>query len=140
MYPSTCFFEGTVLSEGRGTMTPFEIYGHPDLEGDFSFTPVSIPGMSIHPKLKDQLCYGVDLRHFVPQDGWNRIFLQWIIDAYSRFPDKEDFFTSYFDTLAGTSKLRDQILAGWNEAQIRESWKADLEIFKAKSAAYMIYP
>ena len=31
LYPSTCFFEGTVLSEGRGTDKPFQIFGHPSL-------------------------------------------------------------------------------------------------------------
>ncbi|MCA1747246.1 MAG: DUF1343 domain-containing protein, partial [Bacteroidales bacterium] len=65
IYPSTCFFEGTVISEGRGTLMPFEVYGHPDLPGSFSFVPEGIDGMSMYPKLKGETCYGEDLRGFV---------------------------------------------------------------------------
>ncbi|MFM1961711.1 MAG: hypothetical protein RLZZ172_556, partial [Bacteroidota bacterium] len=50
-YPSTCFFEGTVLSEGRGTPKPFQYFGHPQLPLSlFSFTPRAIPG-AMTPKL-----------------------------------------------------------------------------------------
>jgi uncharacterized protein YbbC (DUF1343 family) len=139
IYPSTCFFEGTVISEGRGTMTPFEVFGHPDLDGDYSFTPVSIPGMSSYPKLKDQRCFGVDLREYVPDGGWTRLELKWLLDAYASFPEKDRFFTGYFNTLAGTSELREQIEAGWDESRIRASWKPDLEQFLEKRARYLIY-
>ena len=140
MYPSTCFFEGTVISEGRGTQTPFEIYGHPDLEGDFSFTPVSIPGMSRYPKLKDQLCFGADLRDYSPPKGWSKIHLEWLIDAYSKYPRKDKFFTPYFEKLAGTAELRNQIEEGWDETRIRESWRTDLDAFRLKREPYLIYP
>lgn len=138
MYPSTCFFEGTVLSEGRGTPMPFEVYGHPDLEGSFSFTPVSIPGVSGNPKFRDQLCYGTDLREFEPADGWS-LRLTWLLDAYQKYPRKEEFFTSYFNTLAGTAALREQIEAGWDESGIKQSWQLDLEEFKKKREKYLIY-
>jgi len=139
MYPSTCFFEGTVISEGRGTSIPFEVYGHPELEGQFSFTPVSIPGVSGNPKFRDQLCYGADLSKYVPAEGWSKIELQWLLDAYFKFPRKEEFFTAYFDKLAGTSSLRKQIEAGWNEEQIRLSWQKDLGGYMQKREGYMIY-
>jgi uncharacterized protein YbbC (DUF1343 family) len=140
IYPSTCFFEGTVISEGRGTQAPFELFGHPDLEGDFSFTPVSIPGMSRYPKLEGKRCFGKDLREYVPPDGWNRIHLNWLLEAYAAYPRKDEFFTSYFETLAGTAGLRKQIEDGWDESRIRESWKSDLEEFKLKREPYLIYP
>ncbi|MEA3463323.1 MAG: DUF1343 domain-containing protein, partial [Bacteroidota bacterium] len=76
MYPSTCFFEGTVLSEGRGTSMPFEAYGHPELPGDFSFTPESIPGVARNPKFEGRICYGADLRDFYPEAGWTSLYLQ----------------------------------------------------------------
>jgi len=139
MYPSTCFFEGTLISEGRGTSIPFEVYGHPELEGQFSFTPVSIPGVSGNPKFRDQLCYGADLSKYVPSEGWSKIELQWLLDAYFKFPRKEEFFTAYFDKLAGTSSLRKQIEAGWNEEQIRLSWQKDLGGYMQKREGYMIY-
>ncbi|MBN2699151.1 MAG: DUF1343 domain-containing protein [Bacteroidales bacterium] len=140
LYPSTCFFEGTVISEGRGTPVPFEVYGHPLLKGDFSFTPEEIPGMSANPKLKGQLCYGRDLRNFNPENGWNRIFLEWLLEAYDQFPDKEKFFIPYFDKLAGTTRLREQIEAGWNEESIRRSWETELEAFQEIRKKYLLYP
>ncbi len=140
MYPSTCFFEGTVISEGRGTAMPFEVYGHPGLEGDFSFTPVLIPGVSGNPKFRDQLCHGADLRVFEPSEGWTRIQLRWVLDAYAKYPRKEEFFTPYFEKLAGTSELRKQIEAGWDESRIRESWQKDLERYRIKRESYLIYP
>ncbi len=139
LYPSTCFFEGTVLSEGRGTLMPFEIFGHPDLKGDFSFTPISIEGMSLYPKLKGQLCFGKDLRSFEPENGWNQIFLSWIVDSYKQYPDKKNFFIPHFDMLAGTNTLREQIESGLTEEEIRRSWESDLEAYKTMRFQYLLY-
>ena len=139
MYPSTCFFEGTVMSEGRGTGMPFEIYGHPELSSTFSFTPEEIPGVARNPKFEGQICYGADLRDQVPEEGWTQIQLQWVLEAYRAFPRKEEFFTSYFDKLAGTDALRTQIEAGWDEKQIRASWQEDLQKYQAKRSNYLIY-
>ncbi len=139
LYPSTCFFEGTVMSEGRGTDTPFEVYGHPDLPGNFSFTPEEIPGVARNPKFEGQTCYGGDLRDFVPEEGWNRLRLQWLLEAYRAFPHKEKFFTSYFDKLAGTDALRIQIEAGWDEKRIRATWQDELEQYNTVREKYLIY-
>jgi uncharacterized protein YbbC (DUF1343 family) len=139
MYPSTCFFEGTVMSEGRGTPMPFEVYGHPELSGNFSFTPEEIPGVARNPKFEGQICYGADLRDFMPEEGWNRIQLQWLLEAYRAFPRKDEFFTSYFDKLAGTDALRIQVEAGWDEKQIRASWQDGLQEYLAKRSNYLIY-
>lgn len=139
LYPSTCFFEGTVLSIGRGTYHPFELAGHPDLKGQysFSFKPVSIKGMSKTPPLENQECYGLDLRN-VPTP--HRLELGYLIEAYQKFPNKEKFFISYFDKLAGSSQLREQIIAGMSESQIRETWKEDLRRFKEIREKYLLYP
>ena len=139
MYPSTCFFEGTVLSEGRGTAMPFEIYGHPDLPGEFSFTPETIAGVARNPKFEGQVCYGADLRDFLPEEGWTMIQLKWILDVYKAFPRKEEFFTGYFNTLAGTDQLRKQIEEGWDEERIRASWQENLEQYKVTRSNYVIY-
>ena len=139
LYPSTCFFEGTVMSEGRGTGMPFEVYGHPELPGEFSFTPETIPGVARNPKFEGSVCYGTDLRDFTPEEGWTRIQLQWLLEAYEAFPRKEEFFTSYFDKLAGTDSLRIQVEAGWDEVRIRTSWQKELEPFKLKRLKYLIY-
>ncbi len=139
LYPSTCFFEGTVISEGRGTPWPFEVYGHPDLEGEFSFTPERIPGISEYPKHDGFLCHGRDLRTFIPRGGWSRIRLEWLLDAYHQFPRREEFFKSYFEKLAGTARLREQIESGWDEERIRESWKPELDRYLRMREGYLIY-
>jgi len=139
MYPSTCFFEGTVMSEGRGTPMPFEVYGHPDLKADFSFTPRIIPGVSGNPKFRDQLCWGSDLRDFVPSEGWSRLYLQWLLEAYEDYPEKSEFFLPYFEKLAGTARLREQIESGWDETRIRSSWQPGLESYLQIRKKYLIY-
>ncbi len=139
LYPSTCFFEGTVLSEGRGTPLPFQVFGHPELEGPFSFIPVSIPGVAEHPKFENTLCHGENLSGFNPPQGWTRLYLGWLIDSFRNFPDQEGFFTSYFELLAGTAALRQQIEAGWDEARIRESWQEDLAAYRQIRSKYLIY-
>ncbi len=139
LYPSTCFFEGTVISEGRGTMMPFEVFGHPDLPGDFSYTPLSIPGMSTHPKLEGVECHGKDLRTFVPDESWNQLYLHWLIDAYNIFPDQENFFIPFFEKLAGTNTLRQQIVSGMTAEEIRESWQDDLEDYNRMRKLYLLY-
>lgn len=142
LYPSTCFFEGTNLSLGRGTSFPFQVYGSPHLpDRGFSFTPESVPGAT-NPPLLGVKCYGTDLRDatkngLVPKPGVN---LEWVIDAYRDFPDKEKFFTSYFDKLAGGSLIREQIIQGMTAEQIRETWKPGLEKFGKIRTKYLLYP
>ena len=142
LYPSLCFFEGTVISEGRGTNSPFEVFGHPDLRaGDYSFTPKCIPGADSHPKLEGELCIGKDLRYLRDSDdrqpGLN---LSWLIYAYQNYPDKENFFISFFEKLAGTSILRKQIIKGLSSEEIRTSWADDLASFQKIRRKYLIYP
>ena len=139
MYPSTCFFEGTVISEGRGTPHPFEVYGHPSLTGDYSFVPVTIPGVSENPKFRGERCFGEDLTGFFPAQGWSVLQLQWLMSAYKAFPQKEKFFTSYFEKLAGTASLRRQIEEGWDEDQIRKSWEEKLKLYLNIREKYLIY-
>ncbi len=138
MYPSTCLFEGTALSIGRGTMNPFEVVGHPDLKNQpYSFTPVSIDGMSKEPPLQDQLCYGLDMRNEpLPKE----VTLKYIIKLYNEFPDKDKFFNGYFDKLAGTTKLKEQIRSGMSEKAIKATWKNELDAFKVIRAKYLLYP
>jgi uncharacterized protein YbbC (DUF1343 family) len=138
LYPSICLFEGTVISVGRGTQIPFQILGNPELKNmPFQFTPVSIPGMSTSPPLENKLCYGLDLRNVPIQ---KKIDLSYVIQLYKAYPDKEKFFVPYFDTLAGTTELKQQIKDGLTEEQIRETWKVGLEEYKKKREKYLLYP
>jgi uncharacterized protein YbbC (DUF1343 family) len=141
LYPSICFFEGTNLSLGRGTQFPFQVYGSPFLpDRGFSFTPESVPGAK-NPVLLGVKCYGTDLRNaikdkLVPSPAIN---LEWIIGAYNDFPDKEKFFTSYFDVLAGGSVLREQIQKGMSATEIRATWKDGLEKYGKIREKYLLY-
>lgn len=145
LYPSTCFFEGTVLSEGRGTDRAFQMFGHPALPDSLqSFTPRSREGAK-NPKLLDKLCYGWDLggsNEEVLNRIDNKVRMKWMIEAYKLFPGKDSFFLykgRNFDRLAGNSELRDQIVKGLTEEAIRESWQADLTRFKAIRKKYLLY-
>jgi uncharacterized protein YbbC (DUF1343 family) len=144
LYPSVCLFEGTNLSLGRGTLFPFLQIGHPDLKGkySYSFTPVSIAGMSEAPPQKDKLCYGIDLRDYdVSQFRTSgEINLSWLIEFYKAYPDKEHFFISYFSKLAGTDKLKKQIEDGKSEQEIRKSWEPALANYKTMRKKYLLYP
>lgn len=138
LYPSICFFEGTQISVGRGTQTPFLVLGNPLLKDlPYQFTPVDIPGMSINPPHENKLCYGIDLSN-VPAE--RELTLKYLLDFYQRYPEKEKFFISSFDRLAGTTKLKEQIKQGMSEEQIKETWKAGLDEFKKMRLKYLIYP
>nr|WP_067061963.1 DUF1343 domain-containing protein [Mucilaginibacter sp. L294] len=143
LYPHICFFEGTKLSLGRGTLFPFQVVGSPLLKNkyEFSFKPVSIPGMSDNPPLKDTVCYGLDLKNYNMQTIRNsgKLNLAWLIDMYKIYPDKAHFFIPYFKRLAGNDVLRQQIIAGKTEAEIRQSWEPGLTKFKATRSKYLLY-
>lgn len=143
-YPSTCLFEGTVLSEGRGTAKPFEYFGHPSLPKNlFSFTPTSMEGAK-EPKQKDKICYGWNLSATpdeVLKQVNNKIQLKWIIQAYKLFPDKVKFFlkTNSFNRLAGNDVLMRQIIDGLSEDEIRKSWEPALNNYKTIRKKYLLY-
>ena len=141
LYPSVCFFEGTVVSEGRGTYTPFQVFGHPELKGmPYTFVPESIPGMSKNPKCLGLKCYGMDLRNKYDEvrEG-QRLRVDWLLLAYRNYTGKTPFFTSFFEKLAGTDRLRKDIEAGKSEQQIRAAWRFPLEEFQKIREKYLIY-
>lgn len=140
LYPSLCFFEGTPVSLGRGTDFPFQAYGHPELQGDFSFTPRSNAGAK-NPPLKDKLCHGVDLRTS-PSDEriWEReVDLGYVIDCYRQLNLGEKFFTPMFDRLTGTDYVRQMILQGAGADRIKARWADDVERFKQTRKPYLLY-
>ena len=143
LYPSLCFFEGTIVSIGRGTEFPFQIVGYPGFnEGPFSFTPKQNPNMKVAPLYEGRLCNGFDLREFgeyyIP--SLKKLYLFWLKNIYDNYEPKDKFFNSYFDTLAGTDKLRKQIVSGANEEDIRKTWQDDLIAYKAMRKKYLLYP
>ena len=140
LYPSTCLFEGTVCSLGRGTDAPFQIYGHPDYKGgEFEFTPRSVAGAK-NPPLKDQKCHGVDLRGLddeqIIASGFN---LEYVIDAYRNLDMGEKFFTRMFLLLTGVDYIKQMIIEGKSADEIRKVWQKDVEEFKLLRRGYLLY-
>lgn len=141
LYPSLCFFEATNVSVGRGTYFPFQVIGYPDKKyGDFSFTPISLPGFDTNPLQKNKECYGVDLREYPFEGG---LTLRFFLDFYTKAGKDQAFFFArpqWFDLLAGTKKLRFQIVRGLTEEEIRASWQPALNEYKKMRKKYLLYP
>jgi uncharacterized protein YbbC (DUF1343 family) len=144
LYPSTCFFEGTVLSEGRGTDAPFQVFGHPGLPKDlFAFTPKPNAGAKSS-KCFNQLCYGWYIdgsNEEVLKKLDNKVQLVYLSEAFKLFPGKDSFFlkNNFINKLAGNDKLQQQIKAGETETAIRASWQPQLDAFKMIRKKYLLY-
>ncbi len=139
LYPTLCFFEGSIVSVGRGTETPFQIYGHPNMRGNYTFTPKSTNGAS-KPLLEGQRCRGENLAEFAHDFEYNtnQLHLEWIIEAYQQLQDK-GFFTNYFRLLSGDTQLQRDIENEKSADEIRASWENDLNAFKVVRRKYLMY-
>ncbi len=141
LYPSLAFFEGTTFSVGRGTSQQFQLYGSPYYtKKSFSFKPISREGAK-YPKHQNKICYGVNLSNETinPTAGIN---LSYLLDAYHHYPYKKKFFlkSHFIDKLAGSNRLRKQVLAGKSAKQIKKSWQKGLVKFKKIRQNYLLYP
>ena len=142
LYPSTCYFEATPVSLGRGTTTAFQMYGHPNMKGyKFSFTPRSIPGAKFPPQL-DKECFGVDLRTTPSIEEINKagINLEYVVDAYRNLNLDDHFFRSFFENLIGQGYVRKMIKEGKSAAEIKAMWAGDVAKFKEQRRPYLLYP
>ena len=137
LYPSLCFFEGTIVSVGRGTDKPFQLYGHNSWKTNFSFIPKSTLGAT-NPPLKDQTCYGFDLS----EEQHKGFTLDYLIKAYQITPDKSSFISSssFFNKLVGNGILSEQLKKGLSENEIRKTWETDLNNYKKLKEKYLLYP
>jgi len=143
LYPSLCLFEGTIISVGRGTSTPFQVVGHPNyVIGSYLFKPQRIPGVSEHPLCEGQNCTGANLDGIAEHYARNghHFSMEWLIRMHNFFKDSPDFFTPYFDKLAGTDQLRKDLINGKPETEIRKSWENGLNAFKQIRKKYLLYP
>ena len=141
LYPSLCWFEGTICSVGRGTEYPFRIYGFPQfMNRDFKFLPKSKQGAT-KPLYMNDTCYGSDLTNLNKYELFNqkKINLFYLKDAYKNCPNKENFFNSFFFKLAGTTDLKQQIVDDIDDLEIRNTWKNDLEEFLEIRKKYLLY-
>lgn len=140
LYPSTCFFEATPVSLGRGTSLPFQVYGHPNMTGyNYSFTPRSVSGAKNPPQL-NRLCHGVDLSNMSDEDAWKRgVDLSFVIDAYQNLNLDDHFFRPFFELLVGTSYVRKMIEEGKSATEIKAMWEGDVAKFKMQRKPYLLY-
>ena len=142
LYPSTCYFEATPVSLGRGTPHDFQMYGHPNMKGySYSFTPRSIPGAKFPPQLNNE-CYGVDLRTTPSIEEINKagINLEYVIDAYKNLNLDDHYFRSFFELLIGQGYVRKMIKEGKSAAEIKAMWAGDVAKFKEQRRPYLLYP
>ena len=140
LYPSTCLFEGTVMSLGRGTEAPFEMYGHPDMRGyDFCFTPVPNAGSKTPPH-NGVKCYGVDLRGVSDEEVWrNGVNIEYLVDAYRNLNLGNEFFKPVFEKLIGVEYVRQMIIDGYSAQEIKARWSDDVARFKEQRRKYLLY-
>ena len=141
LYPSLGLFEGTVVSVGRGTNFPFQVFGHPEYKkGKFKFTPESMNGAK-HPKLKGEICKGENLQILSIDEltKAKQINLEYLLKTYNGLHGKTDFFNSYFYKLAGSDKLQRQIEQGLTEEEIRATWQKDIDKFREMRQQYLLY-
>lgn len=140
LYPSTCYFEATNVSLGRGTKAPFEIYGSPQMKGyNYSFTPRSVDGAK-NPPHKNKICYGVSLQEMPFDEVISKnVSLEYIIDAYNNLNIGDKFFNSFFEKLIGVDYVRDMIINGDSAEEIAKCWDESVAKFKQQREQYLIY-
>lgn len=141
LYPSLCFFEGTPISVGRGTSNPFQQIGHPTLSKfEYSFIPKPTMGAK-NPKLRGKKCLGIDFTNFekVEARNWGKLDLSYLIEIYNMYPEKDKYFTNFFNLLAGNSRLKAAIKTGKTAPEIRATWKVGLEEYDLMRKQYLLY-
>ncbi len=147
VYPGTVLFEGTTLSEGRGTDRPFEWIGAPGLDASTwanRLNTAGVPGVSFSAaqrtpdssKHARELCQGV-LVDVKDRDALQSMALG--VTMLSLLPRSPDFDAATFDRLAGTDRLRLALEAGTSAAEIIASWQSDIGRFKSTRDKYLLY-
>lgn len=143
LYPQLCFFEGTVVSIGRGTDFPFQLIGHPNYsDSSFSFVPKPNEGAS-HPKLENEICFGLDLHQLdlKTKRSEKKLGLKCLLEFYGDLDMSDDFFLSnnFINLLAGSDQLKKQLIEGLSESEIRSSWASEVKTFKELRSKYLLY-
>jgi uncharacterized protein YbbC (DUF1343 family) len=140
LYPSLCLFEATTVSIGRGTARPFEQYGHPRFSSTgFYFVPKPQTGAKNPPHV-DRICHGFDLAK-TSQTRTYELNLFFLTNARDLLGDSAVFIdqNAFFNRLAGTNSLKEQLYKGWGPKEIRASWKPGIEKFLSIRKKYLIY-
>jgi uncharacterized protein YbbC (DUF1343 family) len=140
LYPSLCLFEATTVSVGRGTDKPFEIYGHPQFPAlSYQFMPIPTIGAK-NPLHLNKICQGIDLSQNASKRSY-QLNLNYLINAKELLGDTIAFIDqpSFFNRLAGTASLKEQLDKGWSAKEIRATWKPGLDAFLVTRSKYLLY-
>ena len=143
LYPTLGLMEGSIMSMGRGTDKPFECFGAPWLaEGHYIFVPKNIAGKAVNPPYLNDTCKGILLTDFARNyiSGSRQLYIEWFEMLLKVCPDRNKFFTPFFDKLSGSNELREALLSGKSIQWIRKSWKNDLYAFEHRRNPYLLYP
>jgi uncharacterized protein YbbC (DUF1343 family) len=150
LYPGTCLIEGTTISEGRGTSTPFQVVGAPEIDAD----------RLVHSLMRSELTRAVRFRPvtFVPGESkWNGEEIRGVrldvedpalvrpvatglalVHALMRVPGFA-FHDRTFDLLAGTSGWRTALLEGQSPEEIVAGWEGDERRFREGRRSVLLY-
>jgi uncharacterized protein YbbC (DUF1343 family) len=142
-YPTMGLFEGVDVSVGRGTAHPFECFGAPWLKvGTYRFVPRDIPGKTLNPPYVGDSCRGFLVADFSRNylADYRKLYLEWFDLMLKQYPDKSKFFNPFFDKLAGTATLKQQLLSGMGAEEIRQSWQPGLRAFLLDRQRFLLYP
>ena len=151
VYPGQVYFEGTNVSEGRGTTRPFELFGAPWINGyalAAKLNALRLPGAAFREawftptfsKFQGQLCGGCQV-HVTDRSSYRSFAtaLHVIKAIRDMYPDKFEFHKDYFDKIMGTSKVREALEAGQTVPAVLEGLKPGIAAFAELRKPYLLY-
>ena len=162
VYPGMGLLGEAEVNEGRGTPTPFSLFGAPWIEGprlvhslnalrlpgvtfrSEAFTPRSIPGVAAHPRFVGVALSGVriavtDIDRVEPLEVGMHVLAQIAAEARTRSIAPLFANLKMLHAVAGTRRLGDRLLAGSDGASIIGAWQSEVEEFKSRRARYLLY-
>lgn len=158
VYPGTCLFEATNVSEGRGTHLPFLTIGAPFIDSQklidelqkfnfksvivhpTQFTPIDIIGMSVNPKYKNEICNGIrieviDFENFYPLHFGFAL----VISLKKLYPEKFNINTKRMNLLVGDNQITEYLNSSTDLHTIINYYQKELEQFKIIRNKYLLY-
>ena len=160
VYPGTVLFEGTLLSEGRGTTRPFELVGAPHVQAESfakAMNALGLPGVLFRPAVFEPTfqkharttCGGCQI-HVTDRTAFRPVLTGVALivmfrqhmpgqDLWRQPPYEYEKEKLPFDILSGSSRLREQIEAGVPAERLGEAWREDEAAFAEARAPYLLY-
>lgn len=152
VYPGNCMFEGTLLSEGRGSTRPFEMVGAPGIDWRWAeaLNALSLPGVRFREnyyvptfdKFVNQTCGGVQVHLEAPHEvDAIGTAVAMLVTAKQLYPTVFGWRPDlWIDDLTGSSRLRTMIDAGATAAEVVGAWSAELAAFRRQRQPFLLYP